>query len=143
MKSLRYSIPILSLLFASCSSPSNTTVNNPTAPIITGFSPDTVWTLQDLTVYGAHFGYDPADLSVAIGGVPLESYFENVDDTILTFYVADSAQTGLLRVATINGSATSTKPVTVEHTFNPHSINDSIPVGTYFSIPGTGMKNYR
>lgn len=141
MKRLFLTVPIFALLLASCSSPNNTTVVNSTAPTITDFSPDTVWTLKPLTLHGSHFGYDAGDLYTTIGGVRVV-YFDSLNDTVMTIYVPDSAQTGLIRIATMNGSSSSSKPVVVKHTFNPYSINDSIPIGAYFSIPGTGMKNY-
>ncbi len=148
MKSLVNSLLLFALVFVSCSSPNNTTVvNNATVvndsmgPTITRFSPDTIWTLKLLTVYGSHFGYDPADVNVTIGGV--QAGVDSTIDTLLTITVPDSAQTGLIRVATLNGKFTSAKPIIVEHTFNPHNINgDRVPEGASFSIPGAGLENY-
>lgn len=142
MKTFLCSVPIFALLFASCSAPNNTTVvNNAATPTIVGFSPDTAWTLKQITVYGSHFGFDSADVNATIGGV--QTGVANADDTVLTLNVADSAQTGFIHVVTINGSATSVKPLTVKYTFNPHSIaGDTAFEGASFSISGGGMKNY-
>lgn len=135
-------VPIFALLFASCSSPNNTTVvNNAATPTIVGFSPDTVWTFDTLTIFGTHFGFDPADVNVTIDTTPLW-WQPMVDDTILRAIVPEGAEKGLIHVATINGSIASAKPVVIKYTFYPHTINDTLPIGASFSIPGTGMNNY-
>src|SRR5207237_7142240 len=117
----------------------DTTIVKPNAPTITKFSPDTVWTLGTLTIHGTHFGFGN-DVYVAIDTV--EADVLSVHDTIITVSVPEAAQTGLIRVATINGSTISAKPVVVKSTFTPHTINDTLPVGASFSIPGTGMNNF-
>ncbi len=141
MKWLLRSVPLFALLCVGCTT--NTIVNNyatdSTAPTITRFTPDTVWTFGPLTIYGTHFGYDPSDLFVTIDSI--QAGTGSANDTIMTVSVPETAQTGLIRVATILGSTTSSKPVVVEYTFNPHAISDTLPIGASFSIPGTGMNH--
>jgi hypothetical protein len=56
--------------------------------------------------------------------------------------VPEGAQTGLIKVWSYEQTATSTKPVIVNYTFNPHSINDTLPDGATFSTPGTGINHF-
>jgi hypothetical protein len=144
MKNLLRFIPIFALVLAAC-----TTTNNPVtniylvdsiAPTITRFSPDTVWTFQNDTIYGTHFGYD-GGVHAAIDTA--QANVEVVEDSMIIVYVPETARTGFIRVATINGTVISAKPVVVEYTFSPHPINDTLPIGSSFSIPGTGMNHAR
>lgn len=139
MKALFISVSILALVFLSCSS-TNTAVNSneSTLPTITGFSPDTVWTFKTLTIYGNHLGFWNESL---INIDTAEAYATYALDTIIKVTVPEYAQTGPIRIMTINGTTTSANSVVVEYTFNPHSINDTLPVGAWFSIPGTGMNH--
>ncbi|HZK75662.1 MAG TPA: IPT/TIG domain-containing protein [Candidatus Kapabacteria bacterium] len=139
MKWLLCSAPMFALFFASCSAPNNA-ASNPDAPVITRFTPDTAWTFQQITIYGDHFGYDPADIRVTIDTA--RAQVTSVDDTVMTVNVPEGARTGFIHVATINQSSSSANPVTVEYTFNPHNMDDTVPPGGSFSIPGTGMNDY-
>jgi len=143
MKWLLRSTPLFALVWVACSA-SNTPVvdSDPSlAPTISKFSPDTVWTLETLTIHGTHFGYGNGAY-IAIDTV--QATLQSAYDTVMTVYIPEAAQTGFIHVATINGTTTSAKPVVVEYTFNPHpyTVNDSLPVGASFSIPGTGMNNF-
>ncbi len=142
MKWLYRSVPLFALVWVACSA-SNTPVtdSNPTAPTITKFSPDTVWTFGALTIYGNHFGFYPYDLRVMIDTAQVQG-FAYGDDTMLVATVPEGAKSGFIHITTINGTTTSTNPVVVEYTFNPHTINDTLPIGASFSIPGTGMNHY-
>jgi hypothetical protein len=144
MKWLLRSTPLFALVCVACSTTNNPVTNiytvDSTAPTITKFSPDTVWTGGTLTIYGTHLGLNPSDVNVAIDTAQSGVYMAN--DTIMTVQVPESAQTGLIHVLTINGSTTSAKPVTIEYTFHPHAIYDTLPIGASFSIPGTGMNHY-
>ncbi len=144
MKWLLRSVPLFALVWVACSTTNNPVTNiynvDSLAPTITRFSPDTVWTLVGtLTIYGTHFGYDEG-MRVVIDTT--QAQVSTANDTIMTVYVPEAAQTGPIHVATINGSTTSAKQVVVEYTFNPHTINDTLPIGASFSIPGTGMNHY-
>jgi hypothetical protein len=148
MKWLLRSVPLFALVWVGCSASNtpvtdttviDTTIVKPNAPTITKFSPDTVWTLGTLTIYGTHFGYGN-DVSVAIDTTQVR--VSSTYDTVMTVNIPETAQTGLIHVGTINGRTTSTKPVVVENTFSPGTINDSLPIGASFSIPGTGMNHY-
>jgi IPT/TIG domain len=144
MKWLLRSVPIFALMLVACTTTNNPVTNiynvDSTKPTITRFSPDTVWTFGNLTIYGTHFGYDGNDVHVTIDTTQVG--VSTVNDTIMTLgYVPENTQTGFIRVATINGTTTSTKPVVVEYTFSPHTINDTLPIGASFSIPGTGMNH--
>jgi len=140
MKWLHRSLPIFALVSLSCSASNPAVVDSDPsmAPTITKFSPDTVWTFGALTIYGTHFGYGGVYVAIDTTEASSDEY-----DTVMTVYIPEAAQTGLIHIATINGSATSAKQVVVEYTFNPHTFtaNDSLPVGASFSIPGTGMNN--
>ncbi len=143
MKWLLRSIPIVALVCVSCTTTTNTTVSpvsNSLAPTITGFSPDTVWTGKWLTIHGTDFGYNSYDIRVFIDTAFVEE--TDAEDTIMTVSVPEGARTGLIRVWAYEQTATSAKPVVVEYTFNPHSVNVTAPDGGSFSVPGTGMNNY-
>ncbi|HEY3875148.1 MAG TPA: IPT/TIG domain-containing protein [Candidatus Kapabacteria bacterium] len=146
MKYLLRFIPIFALVLAACTTTNNPVTNiyivDSTAPTITRFSPDTVWTFQSDTIYGTHFGYFPYDLRLVFDTAQVQSFLYG-DDTMLVVPVPEGAQTGLIHITTINGSASSAKPVVVEYTFSPHPINDTLPIGSSFSIPGTGMNHAR
>jgi IPT/TIG domain len=137
MKWLLRSVPLFAVMLVAC-----TTTNNPVvdtnAPTITRFTPDTVWTGGTLTIYGTHFGFGN-DVSVAIDTTQVR--VSSTYDTVMTVNIPETAQTGLIHVGTINGRTTSTKPVVVENTFSPGTINDTLPIGASFSIPGTGMNH--
>ncbi len=143
MKWLLRSAPLFALVWVGCTT--NTIVNNyaadSTAPTITRFTPDTVWTFGTLTIYGNHYGWYPGDLLVLIDTAQVQA-FTNGNDTMLVAEVPEGAQSGFIHITTINGTTTSAKPVTLEYTFNPHPINDTLPIGASFSIPGTGMNHY-
>ena len=143
MKWLLRSVPLFALVWVACSTTNNPVTNiytaDSTAPTITKFSPDTVWTFGKLTIYGTHLGFDVSDVNVAIDTAQSGVYTAN--DTIITVQVPEYAQTGSIIVATINGTTTSKKPVVVEYTFNPHTFSDTLPIGASFSIPGTGMNH--
>jgi IPT/TIG domain len=145
MKWLLRSVPLFALVLVACTTTNNPVTNiytvDSTKPTITRFSPDTVWTLGTLTIYGNHFGYYPLDLRVIIDTAQVQQ-FTYGDDTMLTAIVPEGSQAGLIHITTINGTTTSAKPVVVEYTFNPHTINDTLPIGASFSIPGTGMNHY-
>ncbi len=147
MKWLLRFVPLFALGWAGCSASNTPVVNNnivdttgPAAPTISKFSPDTVWTFGILTIYGTHFGFG-SDVSVAIDTTQVQVSSASANDTIITVLVPEAAQTGPIRVNTINGTTTSTKPVVVQSTFHPHTINDSVTIGASFSIPGTGMNH--
>ncbi len=140
MKWILRSVPLFALVWVACSASNTPVIEYSTAPTITRFSPDTVWTFGIDTIHGTHFGYDPNDVVVAIDTSQVG--VNTANDTIMTVYVPEATQTGFIRVATINGTTTSAKPVVVEYTFNPHSIYDTLPIGASFSIPGTGMNHY-
>ncbi len=141
MKWLLRSVPLFALVWVGCTT--NTIVNNyvadSTAPTITRFTPDTVWTFGTLTIYGNHFGYS-FDLIAFIDTAQVQG-FTGGNDTMLAAEVPEGAQTGLIHITTINGTAISANPVVVEYTFHPHPINDTLPTGASFSMPGTGMNN--
>ncbi len=146
MKWLLRSVPLFALVWIGCSA-SNTpvtdttvidTIVKPNAPTITKFSPDTVWTLGTLTIYGTHFGYGGVSVTIDTTKAPVSSVY----DTVMIVTIPKSAQTGLIRVGTVNGTTTSVKPVIVENPFSPGTINDTVPIGGSFSIPGTGMNHY-
>ncbi len=135
-------ISLIALTCASCSAPNTTTVVNSLAPVITSFSPDTVWTFNNLTIHGANFGYDPQNVLVHIDTVLAQ--LQSTDDTVLTVAVPENARTGLVHVWSYEQTATSAKPLVVNYSFRPHTFStDSVPEGGSFSIPGTGMNNYR
>jgi hypothetical protein len=142
MKWLLRSTPLFALVFAACTTTNNPVTNiytvDSTAPTITRFTPDTVWTGGTLTIYGTHFGFGN-DVSVAIDTTQVR--VSSTYDTVMTVNIPETAQTGLIGVGTINGRAASAKAVVVEYTFNPSAINDSLPIGSSFSIPGTGMNH--
>jgi len=142
MKRLSRSIPVFALVLVSCSASNTPVAQSPTtAPVITKFTPDTVWTFDTLTIYGNYFGYGRDDVRVTFDTAPAEVL--KTDDTILQVQVPETATSGPIHIATINGSTVSVSPVVVKYTFSPHSVYDTLPVGASFSIPGTGMNNYR
>src|SRR5579863_5995039 len=108
MKWLLRSISLLALAGVSCSAP-NTTVVNSLAPTITRFSPDTVWTLQPLTIYGTEFGYDYQGVRVTVDTSLAQ--ITDVEDTLLTVSVPGGARTGFIHVWSYEQTATSARPV--------------------------------
>jgi hypothetical protein len=145
MTSLNRSLPLIALLAVvelSCTTTNITNVMSPgIAPTITRFSPDTAWTLQELTIHGTNFGYDAANVLVTIDTA--RASVEMADDTVIKVIVPEGARSGSIHVRTYEQTATSAKPITIQHTFNPHAFTDSLPEGAFFSIPGSGMNNYR
>jgi hypothetical protein len=140
MKCLLLSITLLAVVCLSCSTTTNNTVvGNSLAPTITRFTPDTVWTGKTLTIYGTNFSYDYFNVRVFIDTA--QASVTDIEDTLVIVTVPEGARTGLIHVWSYEQTATSAKPVVVEYTFNPHPINDTVPIGASFSIPGTGMNN--
>ncbi len=131
---------LLASLIASCKS-ANDAVVNAVSPKITGFSPDTVWTFRTLTIYGTNFGYDRNDIPVTIDTA--HAQVMSVEDTVMTVTVPEYARTGHIHATKLNQTTTSAATVFVNYTFNPHGIYDSIPLGGSFSIPGTGLTNFK
>jgi hypothetical protein len=123
----------------SCSTTTNTIVSNSLAPTITRFTPDTVWTGKTLTIYGTDFGYAYDGVRVWIDTAPAS--VTDVEDTMVTVTVPEGAWTGLIHVWSYEQTATSLRPVVVDYAFNPHAINDTVPDGGSFSVPGTGMNH--
>ena len=60
----------------------------------------------------------------------------------MTVTVPEYARTGLIHIREYEQSATSAQPVVVNATFHPDSLNDTIPIGSSFSIKGTGLNHY-
>jgi hypothetical protein len=143
MKWLLRSFLLIAIAGISCSKTTNTTVapvGYSLAPTITRFSPDTVWTFRTDTIYGTNFSYDYYNARVFIDTLQL-SLAGSPEDTVVTVTLPEGAQTGLIHVWSYEQSATSLKPLVVKYTFNPHAINDTVPNGGSFSIPGTGLNN--
>ena len=112
-----------------------------TTPTIAQFSPDTVWTFKTLTIRGTNFGYDAQGIRVLFDTA--RAIVTDAEDTVVTVTVPEGARTGLIHVWAYEQTATSIKPVVVQYTFNPHSVNDTISDGGSISIPGTGMDHAR
>lgn len=137
----RYTLLLLvASTIVSCKA-TNDAVVNAVSPKITGFTPDTVWTFKTLTIYGSNFGYDRNDIPVTIDTAHAE--VRSVEDTIMTVSVPEYARMGYIHVTKLNQTSTSAAKVFVNYTFNPHGIYDSIPLGGSFSIPGTGLTNFK
>src|SRR5215469_16295150 len=120
MKRLLLFFPLVAILNLSCTT--NNIAGSSLSPVITGFSPDTVWTFQNLTIHGKNFGYDRAGVLVWIDTTLLYP-FSTVEDTVLIVQVPENARSGFIRVWAYEQTATSAKRVVIIDTIKSDTIN--------------------